>query len=296
MSVKRHRTAIHHAASFINLQEEVPAEFIAELLKKAVTEESKENCYIDTDHIQKIFEILDKSDAITEEDLADIEWLYLPYLARYGGKRPPRVLHKKLSKNPEFFAKVIKCAKPRNEDLKEDENLPQELIQQRAHFAWELLRSWKTMPGIDINGINYEKLKDWIDKARELCKKSDRKETGDSHIGKILAHSMSEEQDVWPAKAVCRIIDEIQSNEINDGFVIEIYNKRGVIMKASSEGGKQEISLSEKYSKYADKWTRYPKTSALLLKVAKHYEDEAKQEDVISNLKYNQALLKYSFI
>ncbi|OQX03649.1 MAG: hypothetical protein BWK80_55200, partial [Desulfobacteraceae bacterium IS3] len=115
-----------------------------------------------------------------------------------------------------------------------------------------------------------------------------RKETGDSHIGKILAHSMSEEQDVWPAKAVCRIIDEIQSNEINDGFVIEIYNKRGVVMKASSEGGKQEISLSEKYNKYADKCS-YPRTSALLTKIAKHYEDEAKQEDLraeIEDLEY----------
>jgi len=289
MSVKRYRTAIHHVAMFINLREEVPVEFIAELLKKAVTEESKENCYIDTNHIQKLFENLDKSEDITEEDLAHLEWLYLPVLARYGGLRQPKTLHKELSKNPELFAEVIKCAyKPRNEEMKEDENLPHELIQQRARLAWELFRSWKTMPGIDINGINYEKLKDWIDKARELCKKSDRKETGDSHIGKILAHSMSEEQDVWPAKAVCRIIDEIQSNEINDGFVIEIYNKRGVVMKASSEGGKQEISLSEKYNKYADKCS-YPRTSALLTKIAKHYEDEAKQEDLraeIEDLEY----------
>jgi len=207
----------------------------------------------------------------------------LPILAGISSGRPPKMLHKELSNNPEFFAEVIKYIyKPRDEDKKEEgESLPQELIEQRARLAWELLHSWKTVPGSDSNGqINYEKLETWVDKAIELCKESDRGEVGDSHIGQVLAHAKSEEEGIWPPEAICKVIEETQSVELDDGFSSGIYNKRGVVTKSPFEGGQQESALAEQFRLYADKWAiRYPRTAAILTKIANGYENEAKRED-----------------
>ncbi|MCK4431368.1 MAG: hypothetical protein KAW19_08690, partial [Candidatus Aminicenantes bacterium] len=279
LHVKRHFTALDTAALFV---EEIPADLITELLQKAATEKSKEDFHVQSYHIETLFEMLDKSGDIKEEEIARLEWLYLPILAGVGSGRPPKMLHKELSNNPEFFAEVIKYIyKPKNEDKKDEESLPQELIEQRAHLAWKLLHGWKTIPGSDNNGqIEYEKLKIWVDKARELCEKVDRKEVGDSHIGQVLAHAELEGEDVWPPEAVCKIIDKIQSNELDSGFSMGIYNKRGAVTKSPFEGGRQERAFAEQFRLYADKWAiRYPKTAAILTKIAEGYENEAKRED-----------------
>ena len=279
LHVKRHFTALDTAALFM---EEIPLDLIVELLQKAATEKSIEDFHVQSYDVEKLFETLDKSGDIKEEEIARLEWLYLPILAGISSRRPPEMLHRELSNNPDFFAEVIKYIyKPKNEDKKNDEeSLPQELIKQRAHLASELLHSWKTVPGSDNNGqINYEKLKAWVDKARKLCEKSDRKEAGDFPIGQVLAHS-SVKEGAWPPEAVCKIIDEIQSKEIDSGFSSSIYNKRGVVTKSPFEGGQQERTLAEKFRRYSDKWAiHFPRTAAILRKIAEGYENKAKRED-----------------
>jgi hypothetical protein len=281
LRVKRYFTALDAAALFVN---EIPVELISEILQKAATEKCEEDFRIQSYDIERLFEALDKSSEIKEEEMVRLEWAYLPVLAGGGtDRRPPKTLHKELANNPEFFAEVIKYTyKPRNEDRKDkDESLPQQLIEQRAHLASQLLNSWKTVPGSDISGqIEYQKLKAWIEKARELCEKLDRKEAGDSQIGQVLAHAISKEEGVWPPEAVCKIIDELQSGRLDSGFMIEIHNKRGIVTKSLSEGGQQERKLAEQFRQYAEKWAiHYPRTASLLRKVAEGYENQAKQED-----------------
>lgn len=281
LHVKRYSTALDTTALFAK---EIPAKFIGELLQKAATEESAEDSQgFTTYHIERLLEVLDKSSEIKEEEIARLEWLYLPILAGVGSRRPPRMLHRELSNDPEFFAEVIRFIyKPKNEDIKEAEKpLPQELIEQRARIAWELLYTWKTVPGSDSSGdINYEKLKAWVYKARDLCEKSDRREVGDSQIGQVLVHAKLEEKDVWPPEPVCKVIDEIQSDQLDNGFSVGIVNKRGTVTKSPFEGGQQERALAQQFRRYADKWaTRYPRTAAILTKVAEDYENEAKRED-----------------
>ncbi len=280
LGVKRHFSALDTAALSI---EKIPADLIAEILQKAATEKSEEKLHIESYDVERLFEVLDKSPSIKEEKIARLEWLYLPILAGVGSSRPPKMLHKELANNPEFFAEVIKNVyKPKNKDRKEKENLPQELIKQRANLAWELLHSWKTIPGSGEKGrIDYEKLKVWVDKARELCEKENRKEVGDSHIGQVLVHSVLEEEGIWPPEAACKIIDEIRSDKLDSGFMTGVYNERGVVIKSPFEDGQQERALAEQFRQYADIWnTFYPRTSAILEKIANLYEDAAKREDL----------------
>lgn len=281
MDVKRHFTALDTAAMF---GKEVPPKLIAELLTKAALEKSIDN-FSTVAHwdIEKLFEILDQSHDIHEDEIAKLEWLYLPILARVGSGRPPKMLHQQLSNDPEFFAEVIKWIyKPKSENGEEaEEDMPQEFKEQRARLAWKLLHTWKTIPGSGSSGrIDYQKLKSWVEKARELCEKLDRLEVCDTHIGQVLAYSTPDEDGNWPPEEVCRIIKEIESKNLEEGFRTEIMNKRGVVAKFSFEGGQQERELAEQYRKYADKWNvSFPKVASILRRIGEDYEFEAKRED-----------------
>ena len=143
--VKRHFTALDIAAMFAK---EIPSKLIIELLEKAALEKSIDDFHIvDPWDIEQLFKILDQSDEIEKYKIAKLEWLYLPILARVGSGRPPKMLHQQLSNDPEFFAEVIKWIS-KSENVEEtEEDMPQELKEQRAHLAWELLHTWKTIPG-----------------------------------------------------------------------------------------------------------------------------------------------------
>ncbi|MDF2955703.1 MAG: Archaeal ribosome-binding protein aMBF1 [Candidatus Alkanophagales archaeon MCA70_species_2] len=281
MYVKRHFTALDTAAMFAK---EIPPKLITELLEKAALERSSEDFHVVSPwDIEQLFKILDRSVEIQKDKIAKLEWLYLPILARVGSGRLPKMLHQQLSNDPEFFAEVIKWIyKPKSEKGEEtEEDMSQEFKEQRALLAWELLHTWKTIPGSDSSGrIDYQKLKSWVEKARELCEKLDRLEVCDTHIGQVLAYSTQDEDGNWPPEEVCKTIEKIESRKLEEGFCIGVYNKREIVTRSPFEGGQQERKLAEQYRKYADKWNvSFPKVASILRRIGEHYEFEAKRED-----------------
>jgi hypothetical protein len=279
MDVKRYFTSLDVASL---LKNELPPEFIAELLRKAATQESVDDFIkIHPLNIEDLFKVLDQSKEITKDTIAELEWLYLHILAEVDSSRPPRVLHQKLSEEPEFFAEVISYLyKPQNM-TKEEEKLPDELEQQRAELAWKLLNTWKIVPGSESNGkIKYDKLNEWVNKARQLCREMDRLDVCDNHIGQVLAYALPDVNGNWPPEEVCKIIDEVGSKELDDGFLTEVYNKRGIFSKSLFEGGEHELELADRYERYSEIWAnKYPRTSSILKKISDVYKNEAKIED-----------------
>ncbi len=278
IDVKRHFTALNVAAS---LKEEVPAKFIIELLEKTAMEKSIDNFTTESSrYITQLFEILDKNEEIERTEIAKLEFLYLPILANVGSSRPPKVLHQELANNPEFFATIIKWAyKPKNKDFDEEEKeLSEEFKKRRAQRARELLDTWKIIPGSDDTGkIDYDKLKEWVDKARNICKERNRLEVCDGHIGQVFAHAMCDSNGNWPPEEICKIIEEVKSEKLDNGFFTGIRNKRGIVARSLFEGGKQERTLSEQYRRYSERLAHlYPRVSTILWKVAESYENQAR--------------------
>lgn len=284
VQVKRFFTAIDIAALYAK---DIPSELIVEILKNAAIEESEDEFRIDIYDIERLFEELYKS-KYQENEIAKLEWYYLSFLTGVGrDRRSPKLLHKELTNNPEFFSEVIKNIYKRKDEKKDDDEikLSPRLLKQRARLSLDLLRSWKIIPGSKNNHIDYEKLKYWVDKARELCKEFDRIEGCDISIGKLLAQARHED-DIWPPNAICRIIEEIESVELKEGFEIGVTNKRGTYTKSLEEGGRQEIALAKKYRDYADKInTHFPKTASILVSVAENYENHAIREDTEAEIR-----------
>jgi hypothetical protein len=85
--------------------------------------------------------------------------------------------------------------------------------------------------------------------------------------------------------AVREIIEELSSEDLEDGIEIEVYNSRGWTSRDPTEGGVQERELAEQYTGYAavlnDRW---PRTAAMLRSIADTYSRDAGRHDVDAEL------------
>jgi hypothetical protein len=64
------------------------------------------------------------------------------------------------------------------------------------------------------------------------------------------------------------------------GIQLAIHNNRGVTTRDPLEGGEQERAIARKYREYSKATSiEWPRTSALLERIARSFEDDAKVYD-----------------
>ncbi|MCK4654444.1 MAG: hypothetical protein KAU01_08360 [Candidatus Cloacimonetes bacterium] len=263
---------------------DISSPLLIEILEKVVTIKSNEDIRPNRYEINNLFEELEKREDIKETELIKLEWNYLPILTSYGNIQKPKHLHNELSNNPESFIEIIKWIyKPKNNkelEKEEIEELSEEQLLNRAKLAHDLLDTWKKIPGSSESKIiDFKFLKKWITKARKLAKKFDRVDVADCQIGKILAQYPQNDED-WPPDEICEIIENINSDCLNNNFSVAIFNKRGFTTRGPYEGGDQEREMVEKYNNFAKrKAESYPTVSSILLNIARSYISQAKEED-----------------
>jgi len=225
--------------------------------------------------------LLEASGVVPEERLAKLEWLCLPALERE--ERGPRILHREMARNPAFFIELLSFVyRASNEEPKEltpDEHL-------RNRRAYELLQSWRDMPGRRADGsIEAEALERWVTEVRTAVRAVERLAVADTAIGEVLSRSPKDSDGSWPSAAVRNIIDAIGSEELEDGFMVGAFNSRGVFIKAIGEGGAQERELAATYRGYAELVpARWPRTAAMLNLFAEQYLAHAREADIRAEL------------
>jgi hypothetical protein len=279
----------HAAVDLISLHvddEEIdlPPSVMADALDRVVQTAPEES--IDwsmfSHHVGRVLDALEASDEIEEERIATLEWHFLPLFGHHG--RAPRVLHRELSRNPGFFAEIIslvfKAKDEEQRELSEEE-------QTRARLAYELLESWRSVPGLSEDGsVDLDALRTWVNGAREATHAAGRGTVADLRIGQLLASSPKGSDDAWPDVAVRDLIDHLGEDDIERGFEIGVYNSRGVFSRSLTEGGEQERQLSERYKGYADALNdEWPRTAAMLQRISDVYASEARRADIEAELR-----------
>jgi hypothetical protein len=264
-------------------REDVPTELIVELLLTTATVEACEPTNFDSYHIGILFEAIDNRNDIEHDKMIQLEWLYLPYLASYGSMRNPKVLHDELARNPVFFVDVLKFLYiPNNEKLLEEERkgLSDELIKNRGQQAYQLLNTWKKIPGINDDGsVDNLILTSWIQNVRTLAEQADRLEVADMQIGKILAQ-YPEKNEVWPPDEIANVIESINTDSLKQNYRSELFNKRGSSTRAMDSGG----DIERGHAKYFDKLStaqkyKHPIIANIFKNLAKGYLLDAKRQD-----------------
>ncbi|MEK6337497.1 MAG: hypothetical protein AABM67_21450 [Acidobacteriota bacterium] len=261
----------------------VPATLIVEVLMQllSVSSESQINWNDLGYNVKHLIGLLDNSTEIEETQIARLEWAYMPILENYG--RGPTILHRELSRNPDFFVEVVSYVY-RAED--EEPKAMTEASRTRGKLSYKLLNSWRGCPGKGEDGVfDADAMRDWIIQARQKLHDLKRAAIGDQNIGHVLAFAPFGSDGAYPHEAVRALIEELDSRQIERGIEVQIFNNRGVTTRAIAEGGAQERQIAERYRNYSRTvGGRYPRTSAMLRRIAENYDGDAKREDLSAEL------------
>lgn len=260
----------------------IPSDLVMEVLRRVQMENASEAPFRHGCEEKRIFEELDKRTDVERGALLELEWLYLPILSR-DERRGAKVLEEELANNPNFFIEVLRCLyKSTDESLlkKEQENLSDEEIQNREIRAYELLNSWKKVPGTrEDNSIDESELRDWICKARALAKTEGRLEVADEEIGKVLAR-YPEDSPSWPEEKIFRIIEEINSEELKEGYRLGLLNERSFSVRGVFDGGSIERANAACFEKLENDFRgKYPNVSKVFGRLKKYYLWDGKRMD-----------------
>ncbi|MBY6312450.1 MULTISPECIES: hypothetical protein [Nocardiaceae] len=248
---------------------------VRELLELFVSSDAEEHRWLTGYEIAKLLDLLAASGEVSDDEIALLEWRYLPIIERDGA---PSALIKKIASTPSFFVELISLLYfPKNADRDTYERPNPEMI----HNASRLLNAWNVVPGQKKDGnIDLDELIAWTDESRALLRDADRLNAGERHIGQVLAMTAEDEQDVWPPEAVREFLEQRGTDEIIRGFRLQTFNKRGVTSRSLDEGGAQERALATKYGQWATKCeTDWPATARALRLIAQGYEHDANRED-----------------
>lgn len=230
-------------------------------------------------YIEKMLNLLKNRDDVEKFDIAKHEYAFLPLLTR-GLEKKDLVLHDLLANNPNLFITII-CDLYKPSDEEENNQLSDEQ-RSRAEFAWYLLQSWRQPPGIEHEGqVNGQRLRAWVNTARNLAAENDRGIVADLHIGHVLYYYPIDPSDsIWPHIELRNLLEDLQSDDIERGIELEQFNSRGVTTKAIFEGGKQERELGKKWHSQAENIDlRWIRTKNMLERIAASWNKYAQSED-----------------
>jgi hypothetical protein len=96
-------------------------------------------------------------------------------------------LHSVTASSPEFFVKVLSAVYgPAAEEASEEtEDTAAVRVRSVATQAFNLLGSWRKVPGLQKNGVvDRQELESWVQEARKRCADPGLAPIGDDHIGK----------------------------------------------------------------------------------------------------------------
>ncbi len=218
------------------------------------------------------------SPEIEETRTAKLEWAFLPVLGRHF--QLPTVLLREMARTPEFFAQVIALVyRAEGEDSRELSS------EEKARWerAYELLRSWRWRPLPGNPGrdeIDATSLRNWVLKAREVLRTQGRLGVGEHVIGEILSGSGAGEDGAWPHPAVRDLVEELGSQDFEEGLEGGLVNSGGFSWRSANEGGAQERQTAKEYERFADiVGSKWPRTAAMLRRIRDFYLASADHED-----------------
>lgn len=122
--------------------------------------------------------------------------------------------------------------------------------------------------------------------ARDGLRAEGLLDVGDHMIGQALSAPVSDADGAWPRVPIRNLVERLESERFEDGLRIGRYNSRGVITRNPLGGGELERGEAGAYETMATTMaTHWPRTAALLRRMARSLCADATRDDVESELR-----------
>ena len=236
------------------------------------------------DSLNELTSSSDSDDKTAVRQLVNLEFGYIRIIDHLQRKTDrPLLIFRHLATDPEFYLEVHSHLWARNDDKEELpklDNLSEEQREWLSSNAFDLLHHWTTpLPGQIDDRIDYQRLNDWVTAVRDGASEQKLTRATDSYIGQILAHSPIGTNGLIPDEPVCRLLNEVNSQSMLNGFNIGRYNARGVLTGFVDEFGRSTRNLSDLYLAASEQLRdRYPNLAKEFQKIAESYQDDADSE------------------
>lgn len=174
--------------------------------------------------------------------------------------------------NPSIYSYLVKIIYKSDEDVDVIDKEKSDL----ASKVYSGFDKAKFCPTEQEGKVNYDLLKEWVDKFKELLIQQKQDKLFGDLIGRLLAHSPIGEDGYMPCEAVRRIIEEYYSDSLKISYVVAEENKRGV---HTVDAGKSEMKLHQRYKDNAE-WLqcKYPRTAEIYFSLSDSYKQQADWE------------------
>lgn len=212
-----------------------------------------------------------------EDELADIEWAYLSILDGHHGDVLPVNLWKRVAKDSEYFLALIRTAY-RPKDAPEQRPEISEETKAVALNAYRCLRGWGSLPGLGPdNSVDEESLMDWLSEVKRKAGESGHLGVAMITLGGALSHAPEDPSGLWLHRAVARVLEQSDAEDIRNGFCNALFNSRGV---HGYSAGREERKISAGYLSKAEavESAGYIRLAAALRELADSYERIANLE------------------
>lgn len=270
---------------------QIPDIEIVEIIYKYITNGTGRKRHIDMYYISSIIERLDKSeDPNVIKPLVFIEFVLFRKIEHQVDVNELR-LSKELSKSPELLIQLVELVYlPDDKDVEklegaalENKKLLSECAFHILHFGHNVV-SFKNDEGV----FDGNHMKHYIEQLYKLGKERKRTNVIDYIVGDILGDIPRDEN--YPPTALCELLEDLNSDKVDDSIRTKIYNSRGVSVRACFEGGAQERSIVSRFEAYKEKTKLlYPRITKIFDCLIKDYKRDAGEMDVdalINDLEY----------
>ncbi|MBL3703209.1 hypothetical protein GI582_10965 [Sulfitobacter sp. BDSS02] len=264
----------------------LPANRWVDILQAVVRGEEVDGKFPSSYNLDEVFQLLDADEAISDDQIANLELPFVKLLCSYGHRDHERklALHRELARDPNLFVELLCWLYRRRDGADEPERgeLSAERKEFLAELAYHSLEGWNTVPGCSEDGeVSSEGFNSWAENAFQLATDADRKEVAETHFGSLLARMARRRSwDDWLPDVILEYLDRSECAGLRESFCMGVHNARGVTMRNPYDGGEQERRLAGRYRELAARYGNFhPRLSESLISIAEGYERDARRED-----------------
>lgn len=227
--------------------------------------------------IVKLVQALQEDSGADRDDIARVEWAFLPLLDGDLGASP-KFLERHLAEEPSFFCEVIRTVF-RSE---KEQDVRPELTEEQARIAgnaYRLLDEWRTPPGSREDGtFDGDALHTWFESTKTISGETGHLGSAMRMAGKVLIYVRPDPNGLWLHHAAADELNAKDADDLRNGFWTELFNSRGV--HSVDPKGQEERNLANKYREQADQVESagYQRLAATLRQLASEYDHQADQQ------------------